>query len=38
MCNISSRIIANRVSYKFNKEKIENIVEKFASTLNIENY
>ena len=27
MCNISSRIIANRVSYKFNKEKIENIVE-----------
>ena len=25
MCNISSRIIANRVSYKFNKEKIENI-------------
>lgn len=38
MCNISSRIIANRESYKFNKEKIENIVEKFASTLNIENY
>ena len=38
MCNISSRIIANRVSYKFNKEKIENIVEKFASTINIENY
>ena len=38
MCNISSRIIANRVSYKFNKEKIENIVEKFASTLNIDNY
>ena len=38
MCNISSRIIANRVSYKFNEEKIENIVEKFASTLNIENY
>ena len=38
MCNISSRIIANRVSYKFNKEKIENIVEKFASTLNLENY
>ena len=38
MCNISSIIIANRVSYKFNKEKIENIVEKFASTLNIENY
>ena len=38
MCNISSRIIANRVSYKFNKEKIENIVEKFASTLNIKNY
>ena len=38
MCNISSRIIANRVSYKFNKEKLENIVEKFASTLNIENY
>ena len=38
MCNISSRIIANRVSYKFNKEKIENIVEKFASTLNFEIY
>ncbi len=38
MCNISSRIIVNRVSYKFKKSKIENIVEKFASTLNIENY
>lgn len=33
MCNISSRIIANRVSYKFNKNKIEEIVNKFASTL-----
>ena len=38
MCNISSRIIANRVSYKFKKQKIENIVEKFAFTLNMENY
>ena len=38
MCNISSRIIANRVSYKFKKVKIENIIEKFESTLNIENY
>ena len=38
MCNVSARIIANRVSYKFNKSKIEDIVEKFASTLNIENY
>lgn len=33
MCNISSRIIANRVSYKFNKNEIEEIVNKFASTL-----
>lgn len=38
MCNISSRVIANRVSYKFNRHKIQNIVDKFASTLNIENY
>lgn len=38
MCNISSRIIANRVSYKFKKVKIENIIGKFESTLNIENY
>ena len=38
MCNISSRIIANRVSYKFKKVKIENIIAKFESTLNIENY
>lgn len=38
MCNISSRIIANRVSYKFKKAKIKNIVDKFASTLNVENY
>ena len=38
MCNISSRIIANRVSYKFKKSKIESIVEKFASTLDQENY
>lgn len=38
MCNISSRIIVNRVSYKFKKSRIENIVKKFASTLNIENY
>ena len=38
MCNISSRVIANRVSYKFNRQKIQNIVDKFASTLNIENY
>lgn len=38
MCNISSRIIANRVSYKFNKEKIEEIVNKFASTLDEKNY
>lgn len=38
MYNISSRIIANRVSYKFNKAKIDDIVAKFASTLNIENY
>lgn len=38
MCNISSRIIANRVSYKFKKVKIGNIIEKFESTLNIENY
>ena len=38
MCNISSRIIVNRVSYKFNKNKIDNIIEKFATTLNEENY
>lgn len=38
MCNISSRIIANRVSYKFNKNKIEEIVNKFASTLDEKNY
>lgn len=38
MCNISSRIIANRVSYKFNKSKIEEIVNKFASTLDEKNY
>ena len=38
LCNISSRIIANRVSYKFKKVKIENIIAKFESTLNIENY
>lgn len=38
MCNISYRIIANRVSYKFKKVKIENIIEKFESRLNIENY
>ncbi|MCC3868299.1 ATP phosphoribosyltransferase [Terrisporobacter mayombei] len=38
MCNISSRIIANRVSYKFNKNKIEEIVNKFASTLDENNY
>ena len=38
MCNISSRIIANRVSYKFKKREIETIVNKFASTLNLNNY
>lgn len=38
MCNISSRIIANRVSYKFKKIEIETIVNKFASTLNLNNY
>lgn len=38
ICNISSRIISNRVSYKFNKEKIEDIINKFASTLNKKNY
>lgn len=38
MCNISSRIIVNRVSYKFNKNKIDGIIEKFATTLNEENY
>lgn len=38
MCNISSRIIANRVSYKFNKNKIEEIVNKFGSTLDEKNY
>ncbi len=38
MCNISSRIIANRVSYKFKKSEIETIVNKFASTLNLNNY
>lgn len=37
MCNISSRIIANRVSYKFNKNRIEDIINKFASTLNEKN-
>ena len=38
MCNISSRIIVNRVSYKFNKNRIDDIIEKFATTLNEENY
>ncbi len=38
MCSISSRIIVNRVSYKFNKVKIDKIIEKFATTLNEENY
>ena len=38
MCNISSRIIVNRVSYKFNKNRIDDIIEKFATTWNEENY
>ena len=38
MCNISSRIIVNRVSYKFNKNRIDDIIEKFETTLNEENY
>lgn len=35
ICDISSRIIVNRVSYKFKKERIEEIVDKFALTLKI---
>ncbi len=38
MYDISARLIANRVSYKFNKEKIDNIILKLASTMDVNNY